>query len=265
MPPEAQQNTGPTGLRLVEIAGPASERVRFFQDGERAYKHVRDHLLSRPERDSWRLVIPELERLLDFDNENAVWDFHRRAARTSGVMAQNLYDCYSRAVEADCLDSGRLGWHRTEEQTTISLGTSGVLTVITSRVVRSARLPGLGTAEVTIKSHGVPVDSPKMPRHRPMRSWHRNGKSDERHPKEERRKEKRESRWTEEQKLFFRVFRVAVQHIMRSYHRSYDLLGERFHGDDAAWLKDTLPRRSRLKFEDWVKLREQCGRKQVIP
>jgi len=265
MPPDAQQNAGMTGLRLVEISGPTLERIRFFQDWEKAYKHVRDHLLSRPERDGWRLVIPEINGLLDLDNEDAVWDYHRRAARTSGSSAQDLYDCYSRAVEADCLDSKTLGWHRTEEQTTIALGTSGVLTVVTNQVVKSARLPGLGIAEMTIESHGIPVDSPRMPRHRPMRSWHRNGKSDERHPKEERRKEERESQWTREQKLFFRVFRMAVQHIMRAYHRSYDLLGERFHGDDAAWLKDTLPRRSRLKFEDWLKLREQCGRKQVIP
>jgi hypothetical protein len=76
-------------------------------------------------------------------------------------------------------------------------------------------------------------------------------------PRENRRKQRREALWTREERLYYRVFRPCIQFIRKSHHRCRDLCG-RLIRCDYALLKDRLPPRSRLSYEDWLRLRGRC-------
>ncbi|NLY02008.1 MAG: hypothetical protein GXY83_38485, partial [Rhodopirellula sp.] len=63
------------------------------------------------------------------------------------------------------------------------------------------------------------------------------------------------------ERLYYSVFKPAVQHIRRTYPDARDLFGRAVHCDYGL-LKEVLPRMSQLRFEDWLQLRQKCGRPQ---
>ncbi len=248
-------------MRLASITNPANgETVRFFKNWEKACQHLEDHVLSSPECEAWRLVTPEIENLMALDDEKLRLRLVRDARQTAGVAAQALYDCYARAVDADCLDARAVGWHATRDDVTVAVGTSGVHVIVEGRAVVTAYLPGQGSAEATAASQRIPFSSARLARHRPMGGGILAGPHDQQHPKEQHLAERRYAGWTREQKLFYRVFRRALQFVMNLPDTSYDLLGRRFKKHDSALLKVVLPKRRRMKFEDWMELRRRCQR-----
>lgn len=249
-------------LRLTKVPGPLpGTQWQLFAAVERACCHLRDHVLSLPEREAWTLICPALRELLGTDP-----DLGGRLYATvlkDPPLLQNVYDAFADAVRLELADGAEQRWVATAQNparrstVVLAMGTSGVVIVAENNIVRTAFLPGQGSPAATEDSRDCGWDSLVMPRHRPMRS----GRTDERghplHPREERRKERREVRWTDEQRMYFKVFRVAVQFVRRFPNRSYKEDDGKRTGEYGV-LKQVLPPTGRLKFEDWHRIRAIC-------
>jgi hypothetical protein len=245
-------------LRLRPLPHPAAPTslVLFFQDWQTACAHLRDHLLTAPECDAWALVAPGYRALLDPADGDVRWRYAEEALSSQGASAQQLYDLYAEAAAADSRDAADLRWSHTEGRVTVAVGTSGVLLLVDT-LLRTAFLPGQGDPEATRQARGAGPGARGLVRERGMRSG-RPGAAGHHEPLRERREqERREERWTDEERLYYRVFRPCVQFIKRCHHRHRDMSG-RLVRQDYALLKDCLPPRNRLKFADWVALRRQC-------
>jgi len=143
------------------------------------------------------------------------------------------------------------------ERTTVSFGTSGIVTII-EQTVRTAFLPGQGSPEATSASQD-PDQQQGLPRERGMRSG-RPGRRDQKTSDRDRQiREQREAAWSRSQRLYYRVFKPAVQSVKQSHHRNRNMYGKLIRGDYAL-LKDVLPHLSQFKYEDWLALRQRCGR-----
>lgn len=253
------KSAGQDGLRIGVVVHPASPHntVQFFSDWQSACNHLRDHLLTEPECFAWLLVDPGYDQILDAGNPDARWAYADRALSSGGRTAQAFYDLYCAAVSRDLQDAALLGWHRTTGRATVSLGTSGILTVI-EQAVKTAFLPGQGITEATKASKGRGQGG-GLPRERGMRSgrpgWRDNRSSD----RDRQIRQQREAQWSRSERLYYRVFRPAVQHLRRSHHHSRDMFGN-LAQSDYALLKDVLPHLSHLKYENWTDLRQRCNR-----
>ena len=246
-----------TGLRLAAAVHPATgARVSIFARWEYAVEHVRDHVLSRPESEAWRLVAPVLEGLFAFEDDDRRWELVRAAQSDAGASLQPVYDEYAGAIGAAAGDARTLGWHVSDRRTTVAIGTSGVLTLF-EPYIRSAFLPGQGDPGRVEAAKGVAPTSAQMPRHRPMLPGGAAARRSEPAPNEPAPID-RERAWSHAAKLYYRVFKPAVQHVRSRYHRASDMRG-RIQRCDYALLKDVLPRRSRLGFDRWCELRRTCG------
>ncbi len=248
-----------TSLRLRSVARPdrPNELVRFFSDWQTAYQHLRDHLLTSPECHGWTLVAPRYVEILDPDQSDSRWNYSKQAAESCGRTAQPLYDLCWSVTSMDLRDSETLGWHQSTGTLTVCLGTSGILAVIQDTVT-TVFLPGLGSAEATRTSTQTSQRN-GLPRERGMRSG-RPGRTDsEQASRRHRAQTQREAAWSQSQRLYYLVFKPAVQFVKRSHHRCRDMFGRRTR-TDYGLLKDKLPHLSQLKYQDWTALRAQCGR-----
>ena len=72
-------------------------------------------------------------------------------------------------------------------------------------------------------------------------------------------REQREADWSRSQRLYYRVFKPAVQSVKQCHHRNRNMYGK-LTRSDYALLKDALPHLSQFKYEDWLALRRRCGR-----
>ena len=259
----ASMPVGALCLQLRQMPDPARPEVavRIFGDGNAAIAHLCDHVLTAPECDGWAVVMPCYEAVLDPGDGEARWHYARIAQETHGTSAQRLYELYSDSIAADAADARRLGWLKTESGVTVTLGTSGVLVIIEAvggrcRAVTTAFLPGQGCARAVRESVGEPGVGRALRRESSGRSCnHRPGDS----PREEQQRQGRESDYTGDERLYYYVFKPAVQFIRNQYHSQYDMLGNRC-GNDYALLKEVLPRRSGLKYRDWLSFRAECER-----
>ncbi len=263
-----RETTSRDGLQLANVPYPAPDHAeaRLFGDWEKAVEHLTHHLLTAPECHAWALVIDDYTRLVDLRSADARFHFVEQARASHGQSAQALYDRYAHAVSADLRDASQLEWFVQHGQVTVAMGTTGILVVIVAvggndtldrprPIVKTAFLAGQGDPEAVRKSHRIPAAERRgMMRERPMRTPKRHGVSGEARG---RRQRLREARWSTEERLYYRVFRPSVQHIMRCHHRNRDMFG-RLRGNDYALLKDVLPRRSQLKLDHWRELRRDC-------
>lgn len=250
-------------LRLDTIPHPAcpKRQVQFFRDWRQAYVHLRDHLLTDPERQAWAVVIPEYRSLLDPEDADACFHFADEAQASQGVSAQGLYDLYRQAAALDAQDAWTLNWVDTADGITVSLGTSGIC-ILVGDVVQTAFLPGQGDAVATYEARwrGGSGDLGRvrgLPRERGMRSGRTPSGREEESAREQRARQRRRAQWTPLEHLYFEVFRRSVQFIKRMHHASRNMYGERIRNDYAR-LKEKLPRRSQLKFHHWMELRRGC-------
>jgi hypothetical protein len=173
------------------------------------------------------------------------------------VSAQPLYDLYCGAVTRDAQDAAALTWHRSQGRLTVALGTSGVLILIQD-VVTTAFLPDQGDPEAVRESQQERKQS-GLPRERGMRAGRPDRRDGQAVEREDRMRAQREASWTRTQRLYYRVFKPAVQFVKRCHHRCRDMYGRETRGDYAL-LKDALPHLSQFKYEDWAALRQRCGR-----
>jgi len=248
--------------------GCARSHVRFFRDWYHAYLHLRDHVLTAPECLAWAVVIPEYAGVVDPHDANARFRYVEGARQSQGASAQALYDLYRQAAALDAQDAATLGWVNTGAGVTVSLGTSGICILIEDNVVNTAFLPGQGDAAATrqARDQANKINDAScvrgLPRERGMpsgRTPHRNLSGSRR---EQRAREQRRQQRTPLEDLYYEVFKRSVQFIRQMHHACRNMYGEEICGDYAR-LKHRLPRRSQLKFEDWIELRSRCRENQA--
>ncbi len=250
----ATEPAGGTALQLRTIPHPArgGVAVQLFADWQTACAHLRDHWLTAPECEAWALVAPAYTALLDPSDADARYRYAEQGRTTAGLSAQPLYDLCVAAVAAEAGDAARLHWIQDHGRVTAAMGTSGVVLLI-ENVVRTAFLAGQGDPQATKEGQRQRLERRGLPRERPLRSRRQGG--DPHGPPQ--RRCPWEGKWSVEERLYYRVFRPAVQLVKRAHHRSRDMLGGIVRADYAL-LKGLLPTRSRLKYEDWLELRRAC-------
>jgi hypothetical protein len=248
--------------RLFEHPGGPGTEVVIYSDWQDAVRHLRDHLLSAPECLAWAVVIPRYPEVLDPHDAKARLRYLDFAESSRGRQSQPLYDLYSEAICQANREAGQFQWHASNGEITVSFGTSGILTVIRSlqpyeAVVLTAFLPGQGVATTTLESQKAEGCNKRLPRESGMRDGP-GGRTRIEHEKELARRQQRRQGFSREQRLYYDVFRPALQFIREQYHRERDLCGRAIRSDYAL-LKDKLPRCSSLKFENWQRLRALPG------
>lgn len=248
------------GLQLRSIPHPARprEQVRFFGDLQQALGHLRDHVLTAPECEAWALVDARYLQLLDLSDGKARLRYARQAEASAGRSAQPLYDVYRDAVACDAEDAALLGWYRSQGTLTVALGTSGVLLLIDGPV-RTAFLPGQGDPSATRQSERTEGLRLAIVRERGMRSGRHGRGGSESWERDRQVRARREAAWSPDQRLYYRVFKPAVQFVKRCQHRCRDMFGRLTRGDYAL-VKEAIPHLSQLKLDDWLRLRARCGR-----
>jgi hypothetical protein len=245
-------------LTLRSLPHPAApaRQVRFFATPAAALAHLRDHLLTSPEAEAWALVAPGYETILDPRSPDERYRYSKNAEETGGDSAQPLYDLYLEAVRGDSADADRLGWLCPAPGGTVAFGTSGVLLIVGAAVV-TAFLPGQGDPAATRRGQGAGPNATGLPREGGMRSGRPGRFRADEAERERRERLDREAAWSRAQRLYYRVFRPAVQLIRGCHHGQRDPLGRPLGGDYGR-LKEVLPTRSRLGYADWAEIRTLC-------
>ncbi|MCS6849724.1 MAG: hypothetical protein NZ700_00975 [Gemmataceae bacterium] len=248
-------------LQLVTLPHPAdrSVRVKMFATAKAACMHLCDHLLTAPECNAWVLVSPQYRNILDPADADARWRYAQQAHATNGASAQELYDLYAEATAADARDAQTLGWFGQDDYkfVTVAIGTSGILLTIEGDILKTAFLPGQGQAETTREVRQSGDCRTSLPRERGMRSGRNPTARAEFRARERAAQERREAAWNDEERLYYKVFRPAVQLIKRCHHLCCDMFGQ-LKKTDYALLKGRLPARNQLKYPKWLHLRHQC-------
>jgi hypothetical protein len=186
------------------------------------------------------------------DDEAARQALVEQGMATAGLAVQELFEHYAGAVRQASHDAAVLTWHASEGTVTVGLGTTGVLLLIDGGVARTAFLPGQGDADaVRLAADGGPA---LLPRERGMRP----PRGTARRPREDRRYLRRQESWSATERLYYLVFRPAVQFIRSRYHHYRDASG-RLLRCDYALLKPVLPAMSELTLEMWRGRRSLCG------
>ncbi len=250
------------GLQLGAVTDPAhpGDTACFFTDWQSAYNHLRDHLLTAPECFAWQIVSPTYLQVVNPEDADARWAYSQQAAVSECRTAQRLYDLYRAAVSQDIDDSLLLAWYHGDCRLMVCLGTSGILAIFEQRAVSTAFLPGQGSGQAT--RVGQQAEQPRgLPREGGMRAGRVGRRGREAVEHDRRLRQQREAAWSADQRLYYRVFKPAVQFVKRCHHRNRDMHGRLIRGDYAL-LKEVLPHLSQLKYEHWILLRQRCGRNQ---
>jgi hypothetical protein len=246
-------------LRTGDVTDPGrrESRVPAFRCAEDALRHLLDHVVTHPECCAWALVLPQYDALLDWRDADARWRFAAEALATSGDSAQALYDLYREAVDSDAQGAGRLRWFVRRGSVTVALGTRGILLVVERDVLVTAFLPGQGDPRRVVRTQRQGADgqsAPVLPREGRGR-WR--GNPGWEHPRESRRRLEVEERWTPAERLYYRVFRPAVQFVRATSYDTSGMLGRPLR--DYGLLRRCLPRMSRLRLQDWLACRRAAG------
>lgn len=250
-------------MTLERVRHPAEgAEVSIFEDWPSACVHLQRHLLTAPECHAWALVVPEMADLFDPNDARARWALAQRALEFDGGPIVTIYGLFCRAVRASSADAVRLGWSVSDDGVTVAVGTDGLLMVFRTlpkrTVLKTAFLPGQGDPAAVVSAAGwaEPRPDSHSPRTGGMRSGRRGSEAG---PGRDQAMHERQTRWSSSQKLYYGVFRPAVQFIRSQYHRGLDARGRR-RLNDYGLLKDVLPRMSQLKFDTWLKLRDPARR-----
>lgn len=251
-----------TSLVLRRMAHPSKpERsILVFRDAKRAVQHLRDHVLTAPECEGWAVILDGVMDRVDLGNDDARWR-SARAITDQVQEAQALYDLYSGMIESQFTEAGQLHWFYEQSTLAVGIGTLGVLVVSEGAggapdAVKTAFLPGQGVPIAVVRAREDSRPTGALAREsRAMRA----GRRDRLHgdsEREARECERRMEGMTRDERIYYQVFRPAIQFVRRQYHRHRDVSG-RPMGNDYAHLKSVLPPVSQLKYEAWQALRVQ--------
>lgn len=250
-------------VALERVRHPADgSEVSIFDSWSSACVHLQRHVLTAPECHAWAVVVPEMADLFDPDDARGRWSLAQRTLEFDGGPIVTIYGLFCRTVRAASADAVRLGWSVTAEGVTVALGTDGLLMVFASppkrTVLETAFFPGQGDPASVVSAAGwaEPRPDSHSPRTGGMRSGRRGSKAG---PGRDQAMHERQTGWSSSQKLYYGVFRPAVQFIRSQYHRGLDARGRR-RLNDYGLLKDVLPRMSQLKYDTWLNLRDPAHR-----
>ena len=255
-----QESSDMLALRTEDHPFVPGAALMVFATWEQAVQHLCDHLLSAPECHGWVILVPRVREIVAPDADRARLRYCQNAWETQGRSSQALYDLYAQEIIRTLQDARQLQWHCPSGGAVIAFGTSGVLVVVehqqgTQHVVKTAFLPGFGNPGTVVKSRDA--NGREVGLRRESQAAGPALSRRKRCARDERAHERRMARWTGEERLYYMVFRVALRTI-RSWHyvrcpgRTSNRLG------DYARLKDVLPPRSALKFDQWQALRRDC-------
>jgi hypothetical protein len=257
-------------IEIREVPGAAGETLRIFRNPQHAARHICDHILAAPECEGWALVCPNFPSLISLDSK-----MRFRAARQVLKLddpAQALYEIYGQAIVEALTSASRLQWDATKKGTRVALGSSGLLVIITDRVVRSAFLPGFGDPE-QVKNTSA---SEAPLRREASKSMRTRGRRRRRTPRrtavpEHEYQKKRYKRWLEleereelqkqcedwspEERLYHEVFRRVVIFVRDLPSSSSELAGGSSRRNDYILLHNVLPPLSKLKYANWCAMR----------
>jgi hypothetical protein len=271
-------------LRTVCLPDPTAASLALaYATCEDARKHLIYHLLGPGEAEAWLLLEPRLQEYFADGRDAARW---RQRLEHHDADAQLLYDLYCEVVQIEMEDARRLHWHAQERRrlpVCVGLGTGGVLAVFEQTpqgwVLKTAFIAGAGRGVWVRRRQGWDKDG-IPPGHIPgklleqdkriLRSLRRRslrrrqgmraGRSPDVRARDRQLLEQRQARWSPEERIYYLVFRPALQFIWRQQETNV-LPDGRIYSRDYALLKMVLPLRSELTFDVW----QQCRQKRVPP
>lgn len=241
----ATQDTSSFNLGTINNPASVSRPALFFENEAKAVDHLRNHVLAGPENEAWALVfavLGETDVAQKIENSEICFMLSKAAEEHGAEAVLDLLEAYRKATDQACLEAAKLRWWASHGCVVVALGITAVFVLIVKSVLRTAYIPAQGSPEMVRKrreSDGIhiPTSPPKKMRRSRVKT------SDPRHAE-------REAQWSVEQRIFYKLFRPAVQFIRSRYHSKTSLNGRSW--DDIALLKDKLPRMSELGYDKWL-------------
>ncbi|MCY2987575.1 MAG: hypothetical protein NTY19_06890 [Planctomycetota bacterium] len=139
-------------IRTVHVTVPQQARLPMCSNLQSAYEHLCDHLLTRPEAGCWACLLPDYRRVVDPDNDNALFQYAQslwRVAYPGGDVPgeQLLYDAYAQQTEQAIAQATRLGWYWEEvssqgQRNWKALGKCGIFAIWGPGAVRTSMVNG---------------------------------------------------------------------------------------------------------------------------
>jgi hypothetical protein len=223
------------------------EETRVFRDAAAARDHILDHLLTAPECEAWRLLLPEVE-LGEALRER---EWQARQLLEDASRGQALYAAYARAIGRALLDGGALGlcWRRDDRH--IWMGLEGVVVVEQERRGRCV-LTAFIPHELDVRAvarFGEPSTA-EVPLPRDIERWTRRGGEGERARKA---REARRRHSAPDVLIFVEVFRPAAQVLLTARFDRECVEGSRDEGRlrDPYLLRNPLHSSGLLRQPGW--------------
>jgi hypothetical protein len=229
-----------------------------FDTTEKLNQHLINHVLTPEEAHAWYYIWQEDDSRLAPTPAGVDNCFQLRdSLHRNQELADSLTSRYLNSIAEQIKESLALQWTAQSNRRQVGFGLAGVFYVLAKDAnqkytLRTAFVPGFGTSDGTASSQQKP-DNPHA-RNRAA-SWMR-GERENQHPRQgrysicQRSSEGRASQWNADQRLFFLVFRPAMQ-FLRGWNDWKQ--AKRLGMSD---LKSKLPPMSRLKFDSWMELRK---------
>jgi hypothetical protein len=269
-------------LQLKKIKNIRRNRpdIEFFSSWRNAVSHILNHLLTYPECLAWAELIEDLADFVDVRDDNQRFRCAREYLKEEGRYAQPLYERYKEQTQLALTDARRLGWwgeseHGNDDPATAGsdtigstdesiefLGICGIYGVAGENSIKTAYLAGqtsiwgkvlqeMPTAKNPLPREGRCAVKPQWRRMKDRRARMAD--------------QKRKEKWSRLERVYYLLFRRAVQDVRCRFHDTSDMQGRREKG--MAALRRRMPRMSQLDFPSWRKiwqeLRERPGRQSV--
>lgn len=241
--PSGQQNLV---LRTVTHPNPAIREAYFFVNEQKALEHLQNHLLTSPENEAWALVLADLgqaEIAETLKDSEACFRLIRLAGEAGAAAVSEYLEAYRKAVNQGCVEARKLGWWAQDRWVAVAIGTTAVFALFENSVLRTAYIPAQAVKNRK-REPGTVTPLPPAHKMRKPREKERDRKAAE-----------REAQWTALERIYYKLFRPAVQFIRSRYHTWVSLNGQKW--DDIALLKDRLPRMSQLSYAKWYEYHQQ--------
>ncbi|GIW92472.1 MAG: hypothetical protein KatS3mg110_0513 [Pirellulaceae bacterium] len=227
----------------ISIEGCPYCPIKVFSVCDKAVEHIREHLLDEREAAAWVCVLDPHGAVID-----AISDPHsrNRLYHECGRQVEALrllYEAYTKVIESNLRDACWLHWKYVERRGAgwlgVALGTCGLLMVAENGTIVTAFFP-----------RQPEPDGPVRRGKRHMRGGTQ--------PKES--LKEYEARWTNEERIYYRVFRPAFRFVRAAQEEWFAQIGWlRPRNTDYALLKDKLPPVAHMTLVTWREYRKKCG------
>jgi hypothetical protein len=144
-------------LRQLNAGLEAYQAARVFQNWVKACVHMCDHLLTAPESELWRSLLPSLHELLG-QNQHFVFAKALWGMENQGASGQSLYDSWVDRIRREVRFAKKIGWYWHEGDAAKSpitrgykrrradfvyFSPRGIKIVLTPEAIKTVFFPGL--------------------------------------------------------------------------------------------------------------------------